>query len=1188
VKPPDGSEIQAHWREAGEWWAGERPQEVWRWVDSTGVRRETLAPLPAYRLDSKQSPPAEENHREEIALRPHKVRDVKVSEASGWVPAPPSVTDIRRSQKGSGPPYAPLHVLSNYAFGRSTLFAEEIPRLAAALDLPAVALADPFSLTGAVEFAREARRCGVKPLIGASFELAEGGSLVLIARDKTGYRSLCQLISECHLSEPRLFPMATWDRLARFSRGLLCLTGGDLGPIDRALIRGDHERAAELLTRLVDLYGPSNVFVEIERSYLPWTLGVNQRLRELAQHFRLTAVAGGAITHAVRDDFPVQDVLTCAETLCAIDEIVGRKPTRAEAQPQRLDPPARALNGERFLASRTEMAVRFFDAPDLLQNTLQLADRVDDEVMPGPATMPPHSDNDPEMLREVTWRNARRLYGDRLRPRLRRRIEHELDRMIQLNFSSHFLVAWDFCQWAEERGIHYSGRGSVVDSVVAYCLGLSRIDAYAHHLHFDRFLPADGSKRPDIDIDFEAKKRQELREYLVRTYGRQHVAGISAIGAYHTRGIIREVGKVFGLSESAIQYFCKRIHGGVSPERIVKSLESRPELRSSGIPAERFQWVFRMAEKLADIPRNMRSHSSGVILSVQPLDEIAPLQWSAAEGTEEDESIDPYWRIVQWDKRSAKYFFDKFDILCLRGQDVLSGTESRMRVSFPNFDAKTISLQDEESYRAMRSGELIGIPQSASPAMRQAHVRLRTENLHDASLVQAGIRPGVGGAVKMNTLIARRRGLEPYSFEHPELENILGHTYGIVVFQEQIDQLLQSFCGYSSGEAEDIRDKIHKRRREDYGQLIRDEILHRIQSRGFSESIASHVFELIAAFKGYGFAQGHALAFADISIRSIHCQQNYPAPYFASLLSAQPAGYYGPCTLANEARQRGVLLLRPDVCKSEDDFSVEDVTTELMQTPLRVPSGAIRIALKQIAGLSQPTRSAILRERQGAPFASFFDFVSRVRPPRDELTLLILSGALDTFNPNRRCMLAAIPEALEFAQLLHQASLPLTFPEPKLPELVDFSVADRALHERRILGLDIESHLMSFERECVSRKGALSTREAKNLRPGRKAIVVGNPIRLRFPPTPSGKRVVFFDLEDEAGLLNVTCFDRVYQLDGHAIVCSPYVTLIGHAQDRDGHTAFLAKRVFPYRPRLLDQVVDKTHLPVESADFLAR
>jgi DNA polymerase III alpha subunit len=225
----------------------------------------------------------------------------------------------------------------------------------------------------------------------------------------------------------------------------------------------------------------------------------------------------------------------------------------------------------------------------------------------------------------------------------------------------------------------------------------------------------------------------------------------------------------------------------------------------------------------------------------------------------------------------------------------------------------------------MRSGHLIGIPQSASPAMRQAHVRMRTENLHDASLVQAGIRPGVGGAVKLNELIARRRGLKAYSFEHPELERILGHTYGIVVFQEQVDQLLQAFCGYSSGEAEDIRDAIYKRRREDFAESIRAEIIRRIVERGFGEALAEQIYELVAAFKGYGFAQGHALAFAEISIRSIYCQQNLPAPYFAALLNAQPAGYYGPCTIANEARARGVAVLGPDVNCSGYDFEVEDV-----------------------------------------------------------------------------------------------------------------------------------------------------------------------------------------------------------------------------------------------------------------------
>ncbi len=1179
MKLPAGSKVLAQWREAGEWWSHEAPLEVVRYVDAQGIRREQVAELPG--LIQSQAPPKpyEEDHREEIALRPRKVRDEKVAIACGYAPQTPDAMyqALRGGTKVQS--YAALHVLSGYAFGRSTLFAEEIPRHAAEMGLAAVALADPFSMVGSIEFALEAKKCGVKPLIGASFELAEGGSIVLIARDKRGYVSLSQLITECHLSEPRLFPLANWDRLQRHARGLICLTGGDTGPVNRLLVRGESASAEALVLRLMAVYGQPNVAVEIERSYLPWERGVNAQLMELAQKHNLLAVAGGMVTHRRREDFPVQDILVCADTLCQVDEVIGRKPPRHPLQFDPGDRPVRALNAERIFADPAEMAARFSDAPELLANTLRLADRVDDDVLPARSQMPSLSGDDSRMLRELTLAGAQRLHGAKLNHKLKRRLDHELTRMIKLNFASHFVVAWDFCRWSQEQGIMLSGRGSVVDSAVAYCLGLSRIDAFAHNLHFDRFLPEDGSKRPDIDLDFEAKRRDDVRNYLVQKYGKDHVAGVAAVGAYSTRGIIREVGKALGLSQPVVDLLTKRVHGGVSPEKIESALLSRPELRESGVPSERFKWVFRFAGMMADLPRNMRAHSSGVVISAAPLSETVPLQWSAAGGDDEENL-----RIIQWDKRSAKHYFDKFDILCLRGQDVLSGTESRIRQSEPDFNSETLPLNDEESYRAMRSGELIGIPQSASPAMRQAHIRLRTANLHDASLVQAGIRPGVGGSVKINTLIARRRGLEPYEFEHPELERILGLTYGIVVFQEQIDQLLQAFCGYSSGEAEDIRDKIHKRRREDYGEVIREELIQRVVSRGFTTSIANHVFELVAAFKGYGFAQGHALAFADISIRSVICQQNYPAPYFASILSAQPAGYYGPCTLVNEARIRGVRILPPDVNLSGLDFEVEDVK----ECDLVVPSGGVRVALNQIDGLSKDLKKRLLQVRLEQSIQGMFDFVRRVNPARDELEKLILCGAFDRLNSNRRSLLWAIPEAYTYAASVRNATLPMVVPEPQLEPVNDFSHSEKVVHERRILGLDVEQHLMAWERETVSRKGGLTTLEAKNLPNRRKAIVVGNPIRLRFPPTPSGKRVVFFDLEDETGLLNVTCFDAVYQRDGHAIVCSPYVTLIGQAQDRDGHTAFLVKRAFPYRPRLLDSLGLNAKLPVGASDFLAR
>lgn len=480
--------------------------------------------------------------------------------------------------------------------------------------------------------------------------------------------------------------------------------------------------------------------------------------------------------------------------------------------------------------------------------------------------------------------------------------------------------------------------------------------------------------------------------------------------------------------------------------------------------------------------------------------------------------------------------------------------------------------------------------------MRQAHIRLQTQDLTDASLVQAGIRPGVGGAVKINELIARRRGLSAYTFEHPDLEAILGHTYGIVVFQEQIDQLLTTFVGCSGGEAEEIREEIHKRRREDYGAVIKAQLLERMTTRGYSPEVAEHAFNLIAGFKGYGFAQGHALAFAEISVRSIWCQQNHPAEYFAALFDAQPAGYYGPCTLANEARNRGVKMLPPRLGWSAEQFRVEDVASD-MDPQIVVPSGGIRVGLRQVSGLSAKARQMILKEYPPAPpiaparppdkpWTTLVEFLQRCPIDRDEAARLILTGFFDEINPHRRALLWSLPELMEQIASM-KGDLPLNVAQPKVPEEVQpMTPAEMDIRERAILGLDVERHLMGYERERIIAKGGLTTAEVRRLKPGTRCWVVGNPIRLRFPPTASGRRVVFFDLEDESGLLNVTCFDETYRKDGHAIICSPYVTVKGVVQWRDGCTAFLASRVYAYTPEIRQLVEGVIELPVVKSDFL--
>jgi error-prone DNA polymerase len=1145
---PAGNETLARWREAGEWWKGEPDREIHRYIDERGNRREVVSQL--------LSPVSSGEHTD---VRVRRIRDEKVSLATG------SYTPSRFGcpRLGSG---VLLHTLSAYSLG-GTMIAAEIPAFAAEKGYQAVCLADRFSLTGAYEFCRTAKEVGVQPLIGVTVELAEGGDLVLIAKDQIGYRSLSRLVTDCHLQEPRTYPLATWERLARHAEGLICLTGGSRGPVDLMLIRRDFAGAKSTAERLIGLYGSPNVVVQIERSYLPWQRSTEPYLRQLAAKLDLECVPGGAVITAEPEHFSAHDVLICVDTLSLIEEIEGRKPPRGLTQPCGPSVPRRSLNRERTMRTAEDFAQLFADEPRLLVSAQNLSTRCEANVLPGRTELPVFCQDENAAFHQVVELGAWHRYGELTKPQ-RNRLNREIAQITRLGWARHFLIAWEMCEWAQGERILFSGRGSVVDSMVAYCLGISRIDAFAFKLHFNRFLPPDGTKRPDIDIDFEAARREDVRQHLVQRYGDAHVATVAAIGTYRTRGILREVGKVMGIPETHIAFLSKRLHGGVSPDRLLSALDKRPELRDSSIPREKYHWVFEFAERLSDLPRNLRAHSSGVVISQTPIADTVPVQFSGAEGV----------KIIQWDKRSAKHAFDKFDILCLRGNDVLGGTMRRV----DELDVCSIPLDDEEVYRTMRAGQLIGIPQSASPAMRQAHIRIGTKDLKDAGIVQAGIRPGVGGAVKLNEFVARRQG-KAFRYIHPDLEQVLGPTLGIVVFQEQIDQLLETFGGYTGDEAEEIREAIQKHHDRGREGTACDDILNRIVANGYSHQVAQEVFTLVSEFKGYGFAEGHALSFAEVSIRSIYCQQNYPAPYFAALLDAQPAGYYGPATIANEARVRGVKVLPPDVNFSEAQFSVEDVHAS-EDPKLMVPSGGMRVPLKQISGVSAET---LLNAKQRQPYRSFFDFVNRVRPEKDELENLILAGAFDSLTSHRRALLWMVNQALEQSRWTSgENSLPLGFEDPPLPlELRDFCEVEKAIAERRLMGLDVEKHLMAFERPRVTARGGLTAAEASCLMTTEAVFVVGNPIRLRFPPTQSGRRVMFFDLEDETGLLNVTCFDDVYQRDGHKVICHPFVTVRGVAQNRDGHVAFLAQRIFAYQPNL-ESMSPSVPLPFAIGDFL--
>lgn len=1148
---PDGIETLARWRERGEWWNGDPGREVHRFIDAQGIRREVIEDVA----------PEGEDPTSEIRIR--RIRDEKVNVANGHYERPRFGTKRTTEVEAVF-----LHALSAYSQGRSTMHAAEIPAFAATKGYAAALLADRFCLVGAREFVATAKTVDIKPLLGATFEMDDGGEIVLVAKNAEGYRSLSRLITACHLHEPRLFPLCNWQRLEQHREGLMCMTGGSLGIVDLPIIRRDFGTARQNLQRLIQLYGKQDVFVQIERSYLPWQFQAEPYLHQLAEELGVLCVAGGPAFHQEKNDFMTQDVLVCIETLCLIEEIEGRKPARDPLQPQVPLLPRRSLNDERYVPRAENRLARYSDRPDLIENAQRLAGRCEAHVLPGRVDLPRFCQDEDTTLRQIVEAGAFERYANLTRKH-RQRLDRELQRLTKLGWSRHFLIAWEMCEWARDERILFSGRGSVVDSMVAYCLGLTRIDAFGFQLHFDRFLPPDGSKRPDIDIDFEAARREDVRQHLVQRYGADHVATVAAIGTYRTRGILREIGKVMSIPEEAITYLAKRLHGGVTSDRLQAALEKRPELRDSNIPKEKFFWVFQLAERMMDIPRNLRAHSSGVVLSDIPIADVVPVQYSGADLV----------KIIQWDKRSAKHSFDKFDILCLRGQDVLGGTARRVE----GLDVNELPLDDPELYRTMRAGHLIGIPQSASPAMRQAHTRIGTQNLMDAAIVQAGIRPGVGGAVKLNEYVARRNG-KKFRYTHVDLEEILSPTLGIVVFQEQIDKLLEKFGGYSGDEAESIREAVQKHHERFANKEGCPEILARIIERGYPHHVAHEVYTLVAGFKGYGFAEGHALSFAEVSVRSIYCQQNFPAPYFASLLDAQPAGYYGPVTLANEARSRGVKMLRPDVNWSDERFRVESVKA-VDDPQIILPDAGIRVPLKQIAGLSQPMLERALQER---PFTSFFDFVIRVNPNRDELESLILVGAFDSFHSNRRALMWGVDQALAHGMAARKQSgcLPFEIADPPFPTgIVDFSLAEKAIYERRLLGLDIERHLMAFERTRVEAKGGLTTAQASTRATNDRVFVVGNPIRLRFPPTSSGKRVMFFDLEDETGLLNVTCFDDVYQRDGHKVICNPYITLWGEAQNRDGHIAFLTHGIVPYRPQMRE-LSDPALQPIVVGDFL--
>jgi len=1018
-----------------------------------------------------------------------------------------------------------LHVHSQYSFldGASSL--DELLAKAISLKMPAIALTDHNRLTGAIRFYDKARAVGIKPIIGAEVNLEGGYHLTLLCKDNEGYANLCRLLTQAHLSNRSRKPEATREMLQNHSSGLIALSSCSKGEIPTLLSKGKREEAKEAASFCREVFG-KDFFVELIRYPSREGYSDSNQLASFAYEEELPIVATNNVHYAELAKYRIKELLN------AIDQNI----------------PVFHLNGyrtvEQYLKSQKEMAKLFEDYPQAIKNTEEIASRCELELELGKPRFPKFDISEGETeygyLRKIAFAGTKRNYG-LLSTSIKNRLEHELDTINKLGFCGYFLVVWDIVRWAKSRDIRCQARGSAVDSLVVYALGISNVDPIEYDLLFERFMHPLRYEPPDIDLDVDRRRRDEVRDYIYEKYGAENVACVGTINTYMARGAIRDVGKALQIPQMIIEEACNGIHW-LSASKVMEYADKLPELKQSTIyQREELTDFFNLCTAIDGFPKHLSVHLGGLLIGSGKLSDLVPLEWSSGGDI-----------ISQYDKDDIERLgIVKLDLLSLPTLTVIEDAISSIKQSQEtDIDIEQIQRNDPEVFRMLRDGKTIGTFQLESPAQREMAGRLLPNRFEDIIVSISLVRPGPLKSNMDKDYLPRRHGKEPVKYLHPKLKDALSETLGVILYQEQVLRVAHDLAGMSYAEADGFRRAMTHDRKDEEMEKMRDSFISRATENGVSKGIAETVFEQLAAFAAYGFCKGHACAYAITAYQTLWLKCHYPAEFLAAVLSNQPMGYYPSHVLVAEAKRFGVEVLPPDINQSSDHYTVEN--------------GAIRVSLKQLKGMSGEALESIVSERTKHRFTSLRDFILRANVSRPIIENLVKVGAFDSLG-NHNDLMLQLPKLTELKHKVSKGTRPLF--EESIPEAELFTDASnndmgtRLLIERELLSLNLSAHPLDFYDLDA---GITRMKDLPSIPTGKRVKLVGSVIRYQTPPTRNGNRVVYVIMEDGTGIADVTVFSDIQEKCGSVLFRKGWLTVEGKIQRRGQKaTSIIAEDLYP-------------------------
>ena len=1069
--------------------------------------------------------------------------------------------------------FAHLHVHTEYSLLDGSNKIKEYVERVKELGMNSAAITDHGVMYGVIDFYRAARAAGIKPILGCEVYVApnsrfdreiSGGEdryyhLVLLAENNTGYANLMKIVSKGFVEGYYYKPRVDKQVLREYSEGIIALSACLAGEVQRYLTKGLYEEAKKAALEYRDIFGEGNYFLELQDHGIPEQALVNQRLLQMSEELGIELVVTNDVHYTYAEDAKPHDILLCIQT--------GKKLSDENRM--------RYEGGQYYVKSPEEMARLFPYALQALDNTQRIADRCNVEIEFGVTKLPKYEVPDGmtswEYLNKLCFEGLEKRYGNPTQE-LKDRLTYELNTIHNMGYVDYFLIVWDFINYAKTHGIAVGpGRGSAAGSIVSYCLEITNIDPIRYQLLFERFLNPERVTMPDIDVDFCYERRQEVIDYVVRKYGKDRVVQIVTFGTLAARGVIRDVGRVMDLPYAFVDSIAKMIPQELNIT-IDKALKMNPELRKTYESDEQVKYLIDMSKRLEGLPRHSSMHAAGVVISQKSVDEYVPLSRAS------DGSITTQFTMTTLEELGLL----KMDFLGLRTLTVIQNAEKMAKKRTPDFDIEAIDYDDKAVLDYIGTGKTDGIFQIESAGMKSFMKELKPHSLED---IIAGIslyRPGPMDFIPQ--YIKGKNDASSITYDCPQLEPILAPTYGCIVYQEQVMQIVRDLAGYTLGRSDLLRRAMSKKKA-DVMQKERQIFVYGdaeqgvpgCVNNGISEATANKIYDEMIDFAKYAFNKSHAAAYAVVAYQTAFLKYYYPVEFMAALMTSVIENPSKVAEYIYACRQMNIQILPPDINRGVADFSVD--------------GGNIRYGLAAIKSIGRPVIEAIVADRtEFGPFKNLEDFITRmsVREVMNKRIIenFIKSGALDCLGGTRKQFMAIYLQILEhvnqekkYAMTGQMTLFDLVDDEQKsefeikLPNVGEYSKENKLAFEKEVLGIYISGHPLEEYEEKWRRNISATTADFQpdeetgrtKVHDGVKEIIGGMITERTVKATKTNQMMAFITIEDLFGTVEVVVFPRDYEKNREYLEIDQKVFVRGRVSEEDEKASkLICEKVIPF------------------------